>query len=459
MLSGSAPVLSKSEVDGLATPQRRRAMFCILLGFVLINLASAIVNIALPEISHSIASSDAATVWVVNIYQLAATVSLLPIAAMAEALGLKRVYLAGLAAFTIASLGCALSSTLVQLLCARLIQGAGAACISISCFALARVIYPRNQVNKGLALVALAVAVPTALGPTVAAMILAVAKWPWLFWVNVPLGGMAFLLFLDVRPPDIRVARQFDIMGTLLNVLAFGLLAVGVGGLGVGNPAFGIAEIIAGLACFWIFFRQQIRRPTSMVPFDLLRMPLFVLAMGTSVCSFAAQILAYVSLPFMFERVLQFTPVGSGLLITPWPVMTAAVAPLAGHLTARYPASIICGVGLLCMAAGLLLMSLLPANPTNWDIVWRLALCGAGFGLFQTPNNIAMMTAGPVQRSSAASGMNAVARFFGWTLGSALVALVFGLSGDDATMICLTAGTSFSIIGAIASFARWFKGG
>ena len=112
-----------SQVDGLPTPQRRRAMFCVMLGLILTNLGSAVVNIALPQVSHSLASSDAATVWVVNAYQLAAIMCLLPIAAIGETLGLKRLYIGGLTIFTLASLACALSPTLVSLVGARLVQG------------------------------------------------------------------------------------------------------------------------------------------------------------------------------------------------------------------------------------------------------------------------------------------------------------------------------------------------
>lgn len=136
--------------------------------------------------------------------------------------------------------------------------------------------------------------------------------------------------------------------------------------------------------------------------------------------------------------------------------MTAAAAPIAGYLVVLYSAAMISSVGLALMAAGLLLIMLLPADPSYWDIRWRLALCGIGFGLFQTPNNTAMMTAGPIERSGAASGMNAVARYAGWTLGSAMVALIFALAEANGTAICLAAAAGFSAVGAIISLARRF---
>ena len=443
--------------DGLPPVERRWAALAVLLGIALSNLSTAVVNIALPDMARSLAASDAATVWVVNGYQLAAVVCLLPVAAMVEALGLKRLFATGLTVFTLASLVCAVAPDLGTLVAARVLQGAGGAFLSVAGVALVRMIYPRHLIGAGMAWLAMAVAVPAALGPTFAALVLAVAPWPWLFLINVPLGVVALLLLLRTVPGSVRTRHRFDVPGTLLNALAFGLLVVGVGTLGSGDTGLAVAEILVGLVCFALLFAQQRRHPSPMLPFDLLRMPVFSLAVLTSSCSYTAQILAYVSLPFLFERVLQMTPVQSGLLITPWPLTTAIAAQLAGRLVVRYPAAVLSSVGLATMAAGLLLMVFLPADPDYWQIAWRMAVCGVGFGLFQTPNNAAMMTTAPASRSGAASCMNAVARFAGWTLGSALVTLLFGLGGEHGPALCLTVGATFAAAGAVASAARRWR--
>ncbi|KRQ09936.1 transporter [Bradyrhizobium pachyrhizi] len=440
----------------LTASKRRWAMLCILLGLGLSSLASATVNIALPDISRSFASSEAATVWVVNAYQLSATVCLLPVASLLESLGLKSVYAAGLAIFVLASLGCAFAPTLPMLVSARLIQGVGAAAVSVAGVAFVRVIYPHSMVSKRFALVALAVAVPGAVGPTIAATILAVAKWPWLFLATVPFG-LAVPLFIAVAPRDVRIPRSLDLIGIALNALAFGLFVAGVGTLGIGDGRIAMGEMLAGLFCFGLFVRQQLWHPLPMLPFDLFRIRPFTLSVWTSVCSYAAQILAYVSLPFLFETELHLSAVETGFLLTPWPLMTAITAPIAGRLTIRYDASVISSIGLRLLAAGLFLMVFLPTVPAKWDVVWRLALCGVGFGLFQTPNNTAMMTAGPIGRSGAASGMNAAARYIGWSLGSALVSLIFGLGGHHGVVFCLVAGMVFALMGGAASSARWFR--
>ena len=440
--------------DGVPASQRRWAMACVLLGVVLAGLDGAIANIALPTIARELATTEAATVWVVNSYQLAVTVCLLPVASLGETLGLKRIYGFGLALFTAASLACALSPTLDVLVAARVLQGVGGACMAALGGALVRGIYPRQMLGKGFALVALAVAISAALGPTLAALILSVATWPWLFLVNVPVGLIAVPLFLAVAPPDQKRPRPFDLMGTLLSALALGLVVTGVDGLGGSGRGVALGQLAAGLGCGGLLVWQQSRRTVPLLPLDLLRIPLFALSVATSICSYAAQILAYVSLPFLFQTVMHRSAVATGLLVTPWPLLVAVAAPIAGRLSSRYPASVLGSIGLLLLATGLVLLACMPTAPADWDVAWRMGLCGVGFGFYQTPNNLTLMTAGPADRSGAASGMVAVARTVGWSLGSALVALIFELQGGSGAVTCLWVAAGFAAVGAVVSVSR-----
>lgn len=442
------------ETDGLPATRRRWAMACALLGVVLAGLDSAIANIALPTIARDLGATDAATVWVVNSYQLAVTVCLLPAATLGETWGLKRVYGCGLSLFTLASLACALSPTLPILVLSRLMQGVGGACMAALGGALVRAIYPRAQLGRGFAAVALAVALSAALGPTLAALILSVAHWPWLFLVNVPLGLVAVPLFMSVAPRARRRFRAFDWRGALLNAAAFGLAVTGVDGLGGNARGLAGAELAAGLGFAGLLVRQQSRQPAPMLPLDLLRIRLFALSMGTSACSYAAQILAYVSLPFLFQAVMHRSAVATGLLVTPWPLLVAVAAPVAGRLSARHPAAVLGSIGLAVLTCGLLLLATMPGVPADWDVAWRMGICGIGFGFYQTPNNITLMTAGPPERSGAASGMVAVARTVGWSLGSAIVALVFGLRGSQGAGTCLYVAAGFAAVGAVVSVSR-----
>lgn len=435
--------------------QRRLVMLCAVLGIVLGGLDGAIANIALPTIARDLSCTETLTVWIVNGYQLAVAVSLLPAAALAESLGLKRVYGFGLALFTAASLACALSGSIGLLVGSRVLQGIGGACMAALSGALVRSVYPRELLHKAFAIIALAVAISAATGPTLAAAVLSVATWPWLFLINLPIGLIAVPLFLRVAPHSPRRSFAFDWMGALLNVGALGLGVLGVDALGQKEARWGGIEIGAGFLCAIMLYMQQRHQKAPMLPLDLLAIPLFSLSILTSVCAYAAQILAYVALPFLFQTVMHQSAVTTGLLVTPWPLLVAVAAPFAGRLAARHPASVLSSIGLTILAAGLSMLSIMPANPSFLGVAWRMGLCGIGFGFYQTPNNLTVMTSGPTTRSGAASGMLAVARTMGWALGSAFVALVFGLSeGGSGAVHCLELATGFALAGAILSVSR-----
>jgi DHA2 family multidrug resistance protein-like MFS transporter len=167
--------------------------------------------------------------------------------------------------------------------------------------------------------------------------------------------------------------------------------------------------------------------------------------------------LALVSLPFLLQRAFGFTPVETGLLITPWPLAVAVVAPISGWLADRYPAGLLGVIGLLLFAAGLLSLGFVPAHPQAADIVWRMALAGAGFGLFQSPNNRAMITSAPRERSGGASGMLGTARLLGQTMGAALMALIFGRSGEHGETVSLFVATGFALAAAGVSARRMWE--
>jgi DHA2 family multidrug resistance protein-like MFS transporter len=213
--------------------------------------------------------------------------------------------------------------------------------------------------------------------------------------------------------------------------------------------SFGIA-VVAGMA----LLRRQAGHPAPMFPTDLLRRPMFTLSAITSMASFAAQGLAFVSLPFYFEEVLHRNPIDTGFLMTPWPIVVALAAPIAGQLSDRHPPGLLGGTGMIILGAGLASLALLPSDPSALEIVLRMTICGAGFGLFQAPNLKALMSSAPPERSGAASGVIAMSRLIGQTTGAALVALCFGLAGTHGPTAALSLGAFFAGLAALASFAR-----
>ncbi len=420
----------------------------------------AIANIALPTIARDVHASAAASIWVVNAYQLIVTISLLPLASLGEIYGYRRIYQIGLAVFTLASLACALSDSLVTLTLARILQGLGAAGIMSVNSALTRFVYPRALLGRGMGVNALIAAVSSAIGPTVAAGILSVAPWPWLFAVNVPAGIIALTIAARSLPATPRAPHRFDIASAGLNALAFGLLITSIDGLAHGQSVLAVvAELVAAAAAGYVLVRRQLRQTSPLLPVDLLRIPLFRLSIATSVCSFAAQMLAYVALPFYLQSVLGRTAVQTGLLMTPWPLTVAVVAPIAGRLADRYSAGILGGIGLAIFAVGLALLAGLPPHAATAHIIWPMAICGLGFGLFQSPNNRAIIGSAPRHRSGGASGMLGTARLLGQTTGATFVALIFSVFPADGTSVALAVAAAVSAAAAGVSCLRLRGGG
>jgi MFS transporter, DHA2 family, multidrug resistance protein len=447
-----------AETDGLPIPRRYWAVATIGLGITMAVIDSAIANVALPTIARDFHSDPAFSIWIVNGYQLAITISLLPLSALGDIVGYRRIYLAGLVLFTIASLACAFSGTLIWLTAARVIQGFGAAAIMSVNTALIRFIYPQKFLGRGIGINALVVAVSAAAGPTIAAAILSVGTWPWLFAVNVPIGIAAFVLGIRYLPMSPLAKHTFDFASAGLSALTFGVLIGAIDALGHGEAyPFFLLEILAVVGLGWLLVRRQLASPAPLLPVDLLRIPIFTLSVGTSISSFAGQMLAMVSLPFLLQNELHYSAVQTGLFLTPWPIAIGIAAPIAGRLADRYPAGILGGIGLGVFAAGLLSLAFLPAHPQALDIVWRMALAGAGFGLFQSPNNRAMIGAAPRERSGGASGMLGTARLLGQTTGAAIVALLFARVPHDATTVALLMATGFALIAAFVSLMRLYE--
>jgi DHA2 family multidrug resistance protein-like MFS transporter len=417
--------------EELPPSARLRAMAAVAIAIAMAVLDSAIANIALPTIARDMATTPAATIWVVNAYQFAVTVSLLPLAFLGDIFSYKRIYMVGLAVFTVASLGCALSPNLPVLVVARVVQGFGGAGIMGVNTALIRFIFPRAQLGRGLGFNALIVATFSALGPSIAAGILSIASWHWLFAINVPLGGIALWLASRVLPVTPRAKHRFDALSALLNAATFGLLITAVDGLGRSRGVIEIGELAAALIVGTIFISRQFTLTVPLLPVDLFRRPVFALSVATSICSFIAQTIAYVALPFYFQNVGGQSQVETGLLMTPWPAIVVIVAPIAGRLSDHYPAGLLGSAGLGLMTAGLVCLLLMPSHASYADIAWRMAISGLGFGFFQSPNNRLLVGSAPRERSGAGSGMLSTARLTGQTVGSALVALTFGLAGTD----------------------------
>ena len=439
--------------DGLPFPQRRWAILTVCLAIFITVTDQTIVNVALPTMGADLGVDASSSVWIVNAYQVAIMLSLLPLSAAGDILGYKRVYVGGLALFGAATLGCALAPNLSILVLMRVLQGLGASGVMSVNMALVRFIHPINRLGHGIGINAVVIATSAAVGPTLASFILALAPWPWLFAVKVPLTIAAVAIGISVLPETPRATHPFDIMSAILSAITFGALVVFLDALSRPTPPMLLVSelafsVIAGI----VLCRRQMRMTLPLLPIDLLRIPMFTLSILTSICSFLAQTLAYIALPFHLEQI-GYSVVDTGLLLTPWAIATAVFAPLAGKLSDRYPAGLLGLLGLAGFAVGLAALAALSHRTGIADVVWRMALTGAGFGLFQSPNNRTIQASAPRTRSGGASGMQAMARLLGQTVGAALTALVLARFSDGAAAAVWFA-VLFAVLGALVSALR-----
>ncbi|EIB4666352.1 MFS transporter [Salmonella enterica] len=449
--------MEKTRADGLPLPQRYGAILTIIIGISMAVLDGAIANVALPTIATDLHASPASSIWIVNAYQIAIVVSLLSLSFLGDMFGYHRIYKCGLVVFLLSSLFCALSDSLQMLTLVRIAQGFGGAALMSVNTALIRLIYPQRHLGRGMGINSFIVAVSSAAGPTIAAAILSISSWKWLFLINVPLGIIALILAIRFLPANIAhdTKPRFDLPSAVMNALTYGLLITALSGFAQGQSLTLIgAELLVLVVVGFFFVRRQLSLPVPLLPIDLLRIPLFSLSIGTSICSFCAQMLAMVSLPFYLQTVLGRSEVETGLLLTPWPLATMVMAPLAGYLIERLHAGLLGALGMVIMAAGLFALVMLPASPSDLNIIWPMILCGAGFGLFQSPNNHTIITSAPRERSGGASGMLGTARLLGQSTGAALVALMLNQFGDSGTHLSLLAAAILATLAAVVSGLR-----
>lgn len=439
-------------------PRQYLAVVAVLLAIIMSVLDGTIMNIALPTLAHDFDVSPSSAIWIVNAYQLVITMTLLSFAALGDIYGYRRIFLIGISIFVGASLACTLSTSFWMLTVARIVQGFGASCVMSVNTALIRLIYPPEILGRGMAINAMVVAVAAAAGPSIAGAILSLGTWEWLFAVNIPLGLAALFIGYRLLPknPASEVKQKFDKISAVANALTFGLLIYSLDGFAHSENRRFIVVQLALLVVIGIFFiRRQLKETTPILPVDLLKIPVFSLSIGTSVFSFTAQMLVMVSFPFFLQNVLDYSAVQIGLLLTPWPLATILAAPVAGRLVERVHPGLLGGIGMGIFAAGLFTLYLLPPHPAEWNIIWRMALCGIGFGLFQTPNNVMIVSSAPTHRSGGASGMLGTARLLGQTLGTTLVALIFRMfSHDKSSQVCLLVAMVFAILAGVVSSIR-----
>ena len=378
---------------------------------------------------------------------------LLPCAALGESLGYRRVFTMGVALFTAASALCALAPSLPWLVAARFLQGLGGAAIMALGIALLRLVVPQRELGAAIGWNALAVALSSAAGPTIGAVLLSGTSWPWPFALNLPLGGLV-LLACRALPSLAGTARPLDRFSVALNAAVFASLVVGAEVL-VSRPGLAAALLAAATISLAALIRREMPRAAPLIPLDLLRAASFRISVMASVCCFAGVTMGLLALPFYLQHSLGQDTLMTGLYMTPWPLTVAVAAPLSGRLSNRVPTAWLCAAGGTCLALGLAAASLWPLNGSSFPLVPLTMLCGLGFGLFQVPNNRNMFLSAPRERAGAAGGMQGTARLAGQTAGGVAMSLLFTLvSAESAPRVGLGIGAVLTLVAGLVSVLR-----
>jgi len=444
-----APALA----DGLEMPGRIVAVAALMASLVLVVLDGAIANVALPTIRADLGVSAASTVWVVTAYQLALVMGLLPSAALGESLGHRRVFTAGVAVFSGASILCSWAPSLSWLIAARFVQGVGAAPIMALAVTLLRFTLPHRMIGSVIGWNAMVIALTSAIGPTIGASILSIASWPWLFAVNIPIGVIV-LIAGTALPKPAGSRRKLDLLSVALNATGFGLLVLGAEAV-IGKPPLGLLLLAVSAASFFALVRREWSREAPLIPLDLLRGRSFRLSVIASVCCFSGQMASYVALPFVFQHGYGLSPLMTGICMTPWPLMVAVAGPVAGRLSDRMANGLLCAAGGGLLAVGLLLAAVLSMHGSPVPLVLATMIAGVGFGFFQVPNNRNMLVSVPRERSGAAGGMQGTARLAGQTAGGLIMTVLFTLvAADVAPRAGLAIAAALCFLGAIVSSLR-----
>ena len=421
----------------------------VALGTFMTALDASIVNISLPSIARTFRMPVGGAVqWVIIAYLVVIAATLLTFGRLSDLVGRKRVWMAGLAVFTLGSIFCGAAGSIQQLVVARVFQGLGGALIFAPSFAIIAEAFSADR-GRALGLNAVVVAVGTSVGPTLGGLITEHLTWRWIFYLNVPLSVIALLASPRVLSTSgARARERLDIPGATLIAVGFACVTLTLSF----SQEWGATRLLACLCVGTVALvgagLVERRSQFPIVHLALLRDRVLASALGSMTLAMLALFAVSFMLPFYFEELRHFSVIESALLLTPLPVTIAMVAPFSGALADRFGSRWLSSGGLALACLGLLLLARVDATSTIGDIVWRLMMTGLGQGLFQSPNARALMDAAPGDQQGQASSLYATGRVVGQSLSVALAGAVFaGLGGASA-------GRALSVAPASADLAR-----
>lgn len=416
----------------------RATVLTVAVGTFMSALDSSVVNVVLPVIQSSYGVPLSAAGWVVIAYLLVISSLLLTFGRMSDLYGHRRIYIAGFAVFTAGSLLCGLSASIFMLIAFRALQALGAGMMFSAGPAIITDAVPEKVRGRALSVTAVAVAVALCSGPVLGGILAELAGWQSIFFINVPIGLIGiFLAARNIPKDDKKGAGRFDILGSVMIFAALILILTPLDLLGRENlnPVlfYGMlaAGILAGVS--FVLYEKKVEEPILNI--ELFKSRVFAAGNLAAVFNFMAQNIMIFLAPFYLEKLRQFSPATAGMLYIPMPLATLLIAPFSGFAADRYDSRYLCSGGMAVMAGGLMMLSYLRADTPVWYIVTAMALAGLGSGMFQTPNNSAIMGSVPAEYRGTASGVLATMRNTGMVLGVAASGALFSLNFNRAGLL------------------------
>lgn len=432
-------------------------------------LDGSVVNTILPVLKDSFSSSIASIEWVVTIYLLVLSGVLLSFGRLGDLRGHKNIYLFGFFIFIASSALCGLAPSVVVLVIFRGIQALGGAMLAANSPAILTKSFPARQRGQALGLQATMTYLGLTVGPSLGGWLTDQFSWRAVFYINVPVGLLAFILSLQFINKDLHTEHHenFDFLGAALFLTGLTILLFGLNQgqeLGWASPPI-LLSISAAIIILIFFWWIETHITSPMLDFKLFTNKLFTLSVTSAIFNYMCVYSIIFLMPFYLIQGLGMSPSKAGLILTAMPIIMAIMAPISGGLSDRFGTRLLGFIGMLTLAIGLFLLSRLRLDSPPLDIAFRLAVAGLGIGIFISPNTSALMGAASRQRQGIASGVLATSRNMGMVLGVGYAGAIFttklGLLGSQsansyvlATQVSFLAATFIALLGVIVTAFR-----
>ena len=417
---------------GSAEPSVQWALASLSLCMLLASLGTSSANVALPTLAQTFAATFQEVQWVVLAYLLAITTLIVSVVRLGDITGRRRLLLAGIFLFTVASVLCGFAPTLWLLIAARAAQGLGAAVMMALTMAFVGETVPKAKTGSAMGLLGTMSAIGTALGPSLGGVLIAGLGWRAIYLVNVPLGILTFLLAHRHLPVDRRGPRNdragFDTMGTLLLALTLAAYALA---MTIGRGHFGslnMGLMLAAACGAGLFVLAEARAVSPLIRLAMFRDPVLSASLAMSALVSTVMMATLVVGPFYLSRALGLNAAMVGLVLSVGPIAAALTGVPAGRVADRFGAQRMTIVGLIGIAGGSLVLSIMPATLGIPGYIAPIVVMTGGYALFQTANNTAVMTDIRPDQRGVISGLLNLSRNLGLITGASVMGAVFALA-------------------------------